>query len=135
MNNDKVWDFVDYQGNPLPKPHNWDDNPEWFNTKVGRAVRIYGPRINGVGPVEWRRELGEYTVICYRDDRVNYSWAQQTEHGNLLYTAWVGGKQVDVHWESLDEMLVDMIRFKHEGQRGSSGPRATEYFLKMIQED
>lgn len=133
-----IWNVEDHQG-AVPVPRFWESNQEWFN-EDGRAKRIPGPRFYGPdgkswhwGPTEWVRELGEYTILCCRDDRSTFSsWRDQTDHGQLLYTAWVGDKPLDTMWESLDAVLVDVVRFKNEGRRESSGPRATEYFLKMV---
>jgi hypothetical protein len=133
------WDYTDWQGKPLPKPENWDSNPEWFDQETGKAKRIAGPRFVRYGdkpwvwgPTQWVRGVGEYVILCFRWDRSTFSHRDQTEHGKEAFAVWVGGEQADLLWESLDAALVDMVRFKHEGRRGSSGPRATEYFLRMI---
>lgn len=134
-----VWDVKDHKGDYLPTPVHWHSNPEWFSS-IGSALRIPGPRVNPHsdkpwhwGPTEWVCDLGEYTVMAYRQDRSTFKLSDQRDHGKLCYVAWVYGAELDVTWESLDEVLVDMVRFKYEGPRGSSGPRATEYFLKMVE--
>lgn len=138
--NPLIWNVTDYKGE-VPQPTNWEEHPEWFGSDFN-ARKIPGPRVHPKdsdvrwywGPTEWIREIGEYTLMCYRTDKSSFqSWRDQTDHGTLCYVAWVDDRQVDMHWESLDELLVDMVRFKYEGQRGSSGPRATEYFMRMIQ--
>ena len=134
----RTWDFSDYRG-PLPKPMHWDDHPEWFDAHTGKALRIRGGHHVGPdgqrwywGPTEYVREIGDFTILCYREDRSTFSMSAQDDHGQLAYVGWVGDKKLDQAWLSLDELLVDLVRFKHEGVRGSSGPRATEYFMRMI---
>ena len=142
MINDNVWDYTDWRGEALPKPVHWDDHPEWFN-EFGYGIRIPGPRFLNTqggkdekpwhwGPTEWVRDIGEFVVLCFRWDKSGFGKSQQTEHGVLGYQVWVDGVEVDQVHESLDQALVDAVRFKHEGRRGSSGPRATEYFFRMI---
>lgn len=141
MVNPIEWTFTDYRDRPIPKPDAWDEHPEWFSD-IGIALRIPGPRYVHWerdarktwhwGPITQTFELGEYRIIEFRWDYSRHGWTQQAEHGRLGYAAWVGDTQVDITWETLDECLVDMVRFKYEGQRGSSGPRATEYFMRMI---
>lgn len=136
------WNFTDYKGTPLPKPVNWDTAPELFDPVNGNAVRIRGPRFidnSGKswvwGPTEWVRDLEQYTVLCFLQDKSRFHLSDQTNHGVRAYAMWVDGQAVDMVWDTLDGALVDMVRFKHEGWRGSSGPRATEYFLKMVGTD
>jgi hypothetical protein len=142
MVNTTEWNFTNYKGE-LPKPENWDDHPEWFDLESGRALRLRGSRYLPFenaretstwswGPVQAVYEIGEYHVIEFLWDYSNYNFGVQEQHGRKGYAAWVDGEEVDLVWESLDEAIVDMVRFKYEGQRGSSGPRATEYFIKMV---
>jgi hypothetical protein len=135
---ERVWDFKDWAGKDIPKPVHWDDHPEWFGDD-GHALRLAGPRFLAPddhtwtwGPTEKIHELGEYVILHFRWDDSRHPFGSQTRHGEEGFIAWVDGSEVDGVRSSLDECLVDMIRFKYEGRRGSSGPRATEYFMKMI---
>lgn len=128
------WSFTGRSGRPVPQPTNWDTNPEWFDPTTGRAKRIQGPRGSRVswGPIQWRQEFEGYEIVCMLQDCAGYHLMAQEDHGSPIYHAYVDGDRVDTSWRSLDECLVDMVRFKYEGPRGSSGPRATEYFLRMV---
>jgi len=135
------WAFKNWREQPLPKPVNWDAHPEWFNQDTGAAKRLHGPRFRDPddrtwtwGPTVSVRDVGDYTVLHFQWDCSRHGFGQQERHGVEGFTAWVGSELIGHVWDSLDECLVDMVRFKHEGRRGSSGPRATEYFMRMIAE-
>lgn len=129
MTNDNVWGMVDFRGRPLPKPEHWDSNPEWFHAD-GTARRIPGRRY-----MEWVFEIHDYRIMEFRQDRHNFQVRDQGDHGRLAYASWCDGARTDLLWESLDKALVDVVRFKYEGRRGSSGHRATEYFMKMVAQE
>lgn len=128
----------DWQGE-VPWPVKFGSHPEWF-TQEGDAKRLAGPRYSHDGdkfwhwgPTEWVREIGPYTILKFLQDRSTFSnISDQVDHGVEAYAVWVDGVDINHIWLTLDEALVDAVRFKHEGPRGSSGPRATEYFLRMI---
>jgi hypothetical protein len=124
----------DWTGASYPKPVNWDDHPEWFDQTTGKAKRIPGPRDSRTswGPIQWRQGFEGYEIVCMLEDCSGYSLSSQEDHGSPIYHVYVDGAKVDMSWHSLDAALVDAVRFKYEGRRGSSGPRATEYFLRMV---
>jgi hypothetical protein len=135
----REWNFVDYADKPIVKPVHWDEHPEWFDQETGKALPLKGPRHMGPdgkrwtwGPSEWFVTMEDIEIIAFRWDHSSYSFKDQANHGVMGYAAWVNGVALDMVWERLDILLVDVVRFKYEGVRGSSGPRATEYFMRMV---
>jgi hypothetical protein len=138
----RVWDQTDFRGQPLPEPVNWATHPEWFDS-TGGAVRIQGPRYLWFdtanndgdwhwGPIQDVYQVHRYAIIRFLWSKHNFGLSQQTDHGTEGFAIWVDGKETGAVYESLDQALVEAVRYKHEGQRTGSGMTATEYFMKMI---
>lgn len=110
-------------------------NPAWFNAD-GSARRIPGPRVNPVnpgkdfywGPTVSIFKVGEYTIMEYLADKSSLTPRQQDGHGRSLFHAWVGDKDTNAAFYTVEEAIAYAIAYKREGPSTA----AHVYFLRGI---
>ena len=74
-------------------------------------------------------EIGEYSIIEYYSRDLNGSGPPYNYESIPSFHGYINGKSTSRSYGSLDEALVGVIGYKHDG----SNSQAAMYFMRMIQ--
>lgn len=68
--------------------------------------------------------IGEYDIVEF------YRWDEKgkADTTDISFHCYLNGKSVSQSWSSLDEALVGLIAYKHEGPNS----KAATYFMRML---